>query len=136
MLRKKKAEVPEFEMPDALTIARSVAIARIALGIAAYLAPKKVMQAWVGGNADDPTTTVAARGLAARDIALGIGILGALEKGAPARGWVEAAAMSDAGDALATLLAIRDGSTPRTLLGLITSGGSALILAQAAQELD
>jgi hypothetical protein len=45
--------------------------------------------------------------LGARDLALGLGTLLTGRHGAPVRGWLEACALSDAGDALTTLIGWR-----------------------------
>jgi peptide-methionine (R)-S-oxide reductase len=47
---------------------------------------------------------VFARMLGARDIALGLGTVIALDRGKPVRGWLEAAALADAADSIASML--------------------------------
>jgi hypothetical protein len=48
---------------------------------------------------------VLARAFGARDLAIGLGVVIALDRGAPVRGWIEAGALSDGVDTLATLFA-------------------------------
>jgi hypothetical protein len=88
---------------------RDIAIAqargRIALGAGALLAPGIAGRAWIGRDANRAAVKVLARGLGARDVALGLGVVIALDRGAPVRGWLEGSALADAGDFLATLVA-------------------------------
>jgi hypothetical protein len=53
---------------------------------------------------------VLARAFGARDLAIGLGVVIALDRGAPVRGWIEAGALSDVIDTCASLLA--GGSIP------------------------
>ncbi|MCU1494687.1 MAG: hypothetical protein JWO62_2451 [Acidimicrobiaceae bacterium] len=74
----------------------------------AFLAPSLPARPWVGDNdARLPAVRLFARALGSRDLALGLGALIALQGGTDVRGWVEAGALSDTGDALATLVAFR-----------------------------
>ena len=65
----------------------------------------------MGRDSRRPATQVAIRALGARDLAIGLGIAIALDRGAPVRGWLEGAALSDAIDTVASLLAAL-GRTP------------------------
>jgi hypothetical protein len=58
-----------------------------------------------------PTDNLLTRSLGIRDVALGMGAIMAMDRGAPSRGWLEAGGLADAGDLVATLLAFR--SLPR-----------------------
>jgi hypothetical protein len=58
-----------------------------------------------------PIDKLLARSFGIRDVALGMGAILAMDRGAPSRGWLEAGGLADAGDLLATLLAFR--SLPR-----------------------
>jgi hypothetical protein len=80
-----------------------LAIARMAVGVAGFLAPKRVGRAWIGGEGASPLVAVVTRAFAVRDFALGLGAYLAVQRGAPVRGWVEAGVLSDAADVLATL---------------------------------
>jgi hypothetical protein len=90
---------------------RDIAIAqargRVALGACALLAPGTTGRSWIGRDARRPAVKVLARALGARDVALGLGVVISLDRGAPVRGWLEGSALADAGDFLATLLAGR-----------------------------
>ena len=77
---------------------------RIAVGAAFFLAPGLAGRTWVGGDAARPSAKLLARAFGVRDLALGLGVVIAIDRGAPVRGWLEASALSDAGDTVATLL--------------------------------
>ena len=120
--------------------AREIAIAqargRIALGGLLLLAPGLAGRAWVGGDADRPGAKLLARGLGARDVGIGLGIVIALDRGAPVRGWLEASALADAVDFAATLIA-RDEVPAATLPGILAmAGGSTVLSGWLARQLD
>jgi hypothetical protein len=85
----------------ALTHAR----ARIALGAAFVLFPGLAGRMWIGSDAARRPVKVLARAFGARDLAIGLGVVIALDRGAPVRGWIEAGALSDGIDTAASLLA-------------------------------
>jgi hypothetical protein len=78
---------------------------RMLIGAILVLAPSMANGMWIGSDGDRPAVKVLARALGARDLALGLGIAVALDRGAPVRGWLEGAALADGVDLLATLLA-------------------------------
>lgn len=83
----------------------NVALGRVVAG-ALYLAfPRPLVRMWTGSG--DGRIDVLGRAIGARDLAIGLGALRALRRHVPARGWFEAAVVSDAADAAATLLAFR-----------------------------
>jgi hypothetical protein len=90
---------------QARSIALSHARGRMAVGAALVLAPGLAGSPWIGADASRPAVKVLARALGVRDFALGLGIAVALDRGGPARGWLEAAALADAVDLVATLVA-------------------------------
>lgn len=74
-----------------------------------FAVPGLAARRWVGADAMRPAAKALTRALGVRDAALGLGTMlalryGAGRNGAPVRGWLEASAMSDAGDAVATVL--------------------------------
>jgi len=75
------------------------------VGGAFVLAPGLFGRAWIGRDARRRPVKVLARAFGARDLAIGLGIVIALDRGAPVRGWLEGAALSDAIDTAASLLA-------------------------------
>jgi hypothetical protein len=81
-------------------------------------------------------TRLFARMVGARDLGLGLGVLVALDRGAPVRGWLEASAVVDGIDAGSCLLARRHLRTSvfPAAVGLATAG--ALLSGWLARELD
>lgn len=122
---------------DARRFARLLSYGRIALGVTAIVAPRLPAVPWVGdAEARRTSLQLFARSLGARDVALGLGPVLALRHDAPARGWVEAGGLADAGDLVGTLVAWR--TLPRrtrlVMLGIIT--GSMVASRVLATSLD
>jgi hypothetical protein len=117
-------------------LAVGLARGRIAIGVASLLAPGLVGRTMTGRDGSEGGTRLFARMVGARDLALGLGVLVALERGAPVRGWLEASAVVDGIDAAAVLLTrrhIRTGVFP-VAVGLAAAG--ALLSAWLARQLD
>jgi hypothetical protein len=127
--------VGEMELEDR-DVARFMGALRAGLGVAMFVAPRKVARSWSGEEADSLPTTLALRGMAIRDIALGLGLVKAVDSGSATRGWLEAAALADAGDAVATLFAWREMGGIRRLFWFGTEAGAALLQMQLAEALD
>ena len=109
---------------------------RIAIGVVSVLAPGLVSGTMAGRDASTGGTRLFVRMLGARDLALGVGVLTALDRGAPVRGWLEASAVVDGIDAAACVRGrdhLRWGVFP-AVVGLAASG--ALLSAWLARELD
>jgi hypothetical protein len=121
---------------DARDIAIAQARGRIAVGLMMLVAPGLAARAWIGDDALRPAVKVVTRGFGARDLALGLGVVIALDRGAPVRGWLEASALSDAGDLLGTLLA--GGSIPNVARKGVAAlaGGSGLTALALSRVLD
>jgi hypothetical protein len=111
-------------------------LARSALGVVALTAPSLPLTPWIGAEASDPAPRLLARALGGRDLAIGVGTLLALHRGAPVAGWVEAAGLADAGDVAATLG--RFAHLPR--LGrwtvLLAAAGGVVTAAVTARAVD
>ncbi|MBA2425695.1 MAG: hypothetical protein H0V60_01280 [Actinobacteria bacterium] len=121
---------------DEKDITRLMGWLRVATGTAFTLAPAKTSRMWVGRDVDSVYTRMAARGLGARDLALGIGLLTAMQRGASVRGWLEAGALSDGIDAFNSVVGMRRLSKFRMLL-LATAGGySAYLGSSLASDAD
>lgn len=89
---------------DPMTLARGVAVARIAVGAALLLAPRRVTQPWLRRSRPAPDAVTAWRVAGSRDIALGVGTAMAVKHGSSGlRGWLEAGALADGLDVLALL---------------------------------
>lgn len=116
--------------------ARLLAAVRTAIGIAFVLAPRRAGRVWTGGDASTVTAKLAARSLGARDLALGVGTLRALDGSAPARGWLEAGAIADASDALGIVTSWGRLPPARRLLFLASASGAAYLGFKLAGTLD
>jgi hypothetical protein len=127
--------VGEMEFED-VEVARFMGALRVGLGVAMFVAPNRIAKAWTGEDDQSLPTTQAMRGMAIRDIAIGLGLVKAVELETSTRGWLEAAALADAGDALATLLEWRRFGGLRGLLWFATEVGAGLLQMQLAQSLD
>jgi hypothetical protein len=117
-------------------LAVSVARGRIAIGVVSLLAPELVGRTITGRDGSVGGTRLFVRMVGARDLGLGLGVVVALDRSAPVRGWLEASAVVDGLDAAACLLArhhIRASVLPGAG-GLATAG--ALLSAWLARELD
>jgi hypothetical protein len=101
-----------------------LALGRVAIGVTALTLPRLPTRPWIGADADRPSARLLARARGGRDIAIGLGALMALNHDTPARGWLEAGGLADAGDVAATLIGWR--ATPRwgrwLVLGAATGG--------------
>jgi hypothetical protein len=100
------------------------------------LVPEFVGRTMTGRDGSEGGTRLFARMVGARDLGLGLGLLVALERGAPVRGWLEASAVVDGDDAAACLLGrhhIRPSVFPAAV-GLAAAG--ALLSAWLARQLD
>lgn len=71
-------------------------------------------------------TPVLARMLGARDVALGLGAVIALDRGAPVRGWLEAGALVDCVDLVTALLAREEIPSVALVNTVVLAGGAAL----------
>jgi len=117
--------------------ATAVAAGRVALGVAALVWPSLPARPWVGEAADGVAARVFGRALGARDLALGLGALAALQgpaaEAGTARAWVAAGALSDALDVVASLSSWRE--LPRVTRWLVAASAGGAALAGAAGSL-
>jgi hypothetical protein len=123
---------PSMEARD---LAVGLAGGRIAIGVASFLAPGLVGRTMTGPGGSSGARLFA-RMVGARDLGLGLGVLVALDRGAPVRGWLEVSAVVDGIDAGACLLArshLRTSVFPAAF-GLATVG--ALLSGWLSRELD
>jgi hypothetical protein len=113
----------------------AVAAGRVAIGLTALGWPSVVARPWVGAAADDLAARVFGRALGARDAALGLGALAALQHPAAEPGsacaWVAAGALSDALDVAASVASWRELPRVTRWLVVATAGGAALTGAAA-----
>lgn len=92
---------------DARLLARLLACGRIGIGIALFAAPRTAARAWLGHEVT-PAAGLMARGLGARDLAIGVGQLVALDSDRDVDPWIDAGVAADAADATAALLGRRE----------------------------
>jgi len=120
----------------ARSLARLQAAGRLALGGGLTFAPGRFAGAWVGGVADTRDGQVLAIGLGARDVAIALGTLRALQGRRVAAAWLRAGIVADAGDLVATLRA-RDSLPPLAVPAVAAiAGGSVLLGAYLQSALD
>jgi hypothetical protein len=121
---------------EARDLALSNARGRMAIGAALVVAPRLAGPMWIGSDADSRAVKVLARAFGARDLALGLGTAVAIDRGKPVRGWLEGAALADAVDFLATLVA--GDSIPRGARRavLLIAGASLATCAALSRALD
>jgi hypothetical protein len=117
-------------------MARLFGWARVSFGVLAFLAPRWAAKVWTGEDITGTTAVMALRSLGVRDAALGLGLLIALKRQSPVRGWLEAGALSDAGDTLNTLMARHGLPATRSLIGLAAAGGAVVLGRRLADVLD
>jgi hypothetical protein len=86
-------------------LAVGLASGRIAIGVVSLLAPGLVGRAMMGPDADSNGTRLFLRVVGARDLALGTGVLAALDRDAPVHGWLRASAVVDGLDAAGSVVA-------------------------------
>lgn len=97
-----------LSVEQARRLARILAGARISFGATALVAPALPGWLFSGPDARLATNRALGRAMGGRDLALGLGAVLAMSHHAPARGWIEAGALADASDVLATVLAWRE----------------------------
>ncbi|MGH2694243.1 MAG: hypothetical protein ACRDJJ_05435 [Actinomycetota bacterium] len=123
----------ELEDVDA---GRLLGVARIAVGAIMLVAPRFGARLWTGERDPSATTVLAARGMGGRDLALGIGLVSALEKGTPARGWLEAGVLADASDTFGALVSSGELPLLRRLATLTTAGAAVWLGLRLAASID
>lgn len=121
---------------EAKDLALGLAGGRIAIGAVSLLAPGLVTRAMLGADGDSGGTRLLLRVVGARDLALGIGVLAALDRNAPTRGWMRASAVVDGLDAAASLLARRQLRPIVFPAAVGAATGGALLSGWLASQLD
>jgi hypothetical protein len=120
---------------DPRQIVRANGIGRALLGVLLVIAPGPIARLWLGSRgALEPRVLGRTHGV--RDIALGAGLVWAIERDEPARAWVLGSALCDAVDAAATLAFWN--SLPRLgrVLVAALATGSAIQLGSLAGRID
>jgi hypothetical protein len=121
---------------DEKDLARMLGFSRMVIGATAFIAPRFTARVWSGESPEMAVSHMAIRGLGARDVSIGLGILIALENDKPVRGWLEASALADAGDAASTILSWKRWRSPRKVGALAIEIAAAYLGLQLADALD
>ena len=124
-----------MEMEDR-DLARMLGLGRVVLGATMVLAPRKSVRGYTGDEMQSFSAGMAMRGMGARDIALGMGLLVALDNDGEVPRWLEAGALADAGDFLSALANFRELPTLRRLMWLATAGTATFVGLKLAGSLD
>jgi hypothetical protein len=98
---------------------------RIAFGIASLAAPALTGRTLAGPGGALPDAQAFLRGMGAREIGLGLGLLAAMRSGAPVRRWVVAGLLADAGDLAGIAGAWQQMPPAKRWAGLGTAGAAA-----------
>ena len=121
---------------EARDLAVGLAGGRIAIGVVSLLAPGLVGRAMMRRGGDSGGMHLLLRVVGARDLALGLGVLVALDRDAPVRGWLRASALVDGLDAAGSLLA-RNHLRPIVFPAAVGAAtGGALLSGWLAGQLD
>lgn len=121
---------------DDATCAMWISRARIGIGLTAVLAPRFATRLLSTDGEAGGVAPLLARMAGARDVALGLGTLVAVDKGAPVRGWLEGSAIADAADAFTAVLG-RKQLAPRAFAGsLLLASSAALSCLALSRRLD
>lgn len=117
-------------------LARLLAWTRIGIGAATALMPSMVVRIWAGRSQPSFPNNMLAKGLGVRELALGIGLLNALENDGHVKPWLMASAAADAGDAVGTLGSWSELGALRALGLLVVEVGAAVVGFSLAESLD
>jgi hypothetical protein len=101
------------------------AIGRIGFGITSLVAPGVTGRTLAGPGAALPDAKAFLRGMGGREIGLGLGLLAAIRTDGPARRWVIAGLLADAGDLAGIAGAWSDMPPAKRWVGLGTAGAAA-----------
>lgn len=126
----------EQQSPLALLLVRGIALARVAIGVAATVAPYAGARFQFG--AAPPAQAMTVRMLGVRDLGLGLGALLAAGHGSAAvRGWAQAGALADAVDAAAFVrMGPRAGVRGPRLTALVAASSAACSVWAARRLID
>jgi hypothetical protein len=128
--------IPYDRSMEARHLAVGLAGGRIAIGVASLLGPGLVGRAMIGPDRDSGGMRLFLRVVGARDLALGVGVLVALERNGPVRGWHQASAVVDGLDAAGSLLARRHLRQMVFPAAVAAATGGALVSGWLAEHLD
>lgn len=119
---------------DQRHLARLIAVARTGIGVVALAAPG-ALAPLIGAEAKRPGVKLITRVVGARDLALGLATLRALERNEDPATWVKTGAACDASDAVSSLLALRGMKPAAAVLSFASAAGAATLGWRAAGRL-
>jgi hypothetical protein len=125
----------ELDLDDR-DLARMLFVGRVAIGSACFLFPRRAVRVWTGEERDPGNAAMAMRALGARDVAIGMGGLRALEEGESVSRWLEAGALADAADTVGGLAIFRRLGKLRRLVFVATAAGATYLGFRLAASLD
>ena len=132
----RRAAATVRRLVEARTIARVLALGRVAVGAALVAVPGRAAAGWVGDDSRRPGAQVALVAVGARDIVLGLGTAWAVGGKDGSKPWLLASAGGDLADLLATLHH-RDALARNAVIGVGALAGSAgAVGLWLASELD
>lgn len=120
---------------DQRHVVRMLAMVRIAIGVVAFVAPRRAGALAFGAQTPSPAFEQVTRAFGARDVVLGVGTLRALDRDVDAEGWARMSAACDASDVAASLLWVRRGSTWRAVVAGTTAAAAATLGWRASSRL-
>ena len=120
---------------DQRQIVRLIAVGRVALGVTALVAPRRLGALAFGAPRAAGALVMATRMLGARDLVLGLGALRALDQDIDAPTWARAGAAADAADAAAALLSLGRIPARHAVPTVAVAAGSAIASFRAAPRL-
>jgi hypothetical protein len=132
-------------MPDTIAASMSprrllatIALGRLAFGVLLTAKPETTVgPGWVGADeARRPATTLLFRSVGARDMAIGLGTLGAMRQGARLRPWLLGAILADTVDLVATFAAGRAIPAQGRAGIAAVAGGAVAAQVSIARSLD
>jgi hypothetical protein len=103
------------------------AAGRILFGMAALVAPGTTGQILAGDGGAAPDAQAFLRGMGAREIGIGVGLLAMIRADGPVRPWLVAGLLADSGDIAGIAGAWRQMAPSKRWLGLGTAAGAGAI---------
>ena len=107
-------------------LAIAYAAGRIAFGVALTALPARVGSAWIGADAQRKPPQAPIRGIGARDIALGGGLVLAALRGDDMKPWLLGCVAADVVD-VGAILAAGDGVPGQARLGTVAIAGASAV---------
>ena len=133
--RQAASEESSFELDD-VDVVRFLGWARVIIGLGLFLTPRQASRFWTGHASDEWIARMSIKQIGGREIAVGAGLLRALDKGEPLRPWLAASAASDVTDVMAVLGAWREMRPLQRWTFFLGAAGAAVLGTKLALELE